>query len=342
MRYEDSGVDMNRADRLIDRIRALTSRAEEIGRFAALFELGDVLKAYKDPVLVSSTDGIGTKILVAEQAKHYEGLGQDLVAMCVNDVVTQGARPLFFLDYYATSALDLEVGIRVVEGISEACKAAGCTLIGGETAELPGFFRDGVPFDAAGFVVGVAERTEVPNPKRVEPGNILLALPSSGLHSNGFSLVRKILGDKKIDLNAEFPKRSGVPLWATLLTPTRLYVKPVLELFEHYEIRGAANITGGGIMGNLPRILPEAVDAVIHTSRWEPHPIFRSLQGWGEVPEDEMWRVFNMALGMILILPEDQGEAAVDFLAKMDEPAVLVGTIENGRGEVRLIRYGPA
>jgi phosphoribosylformylglycinamidine cyclo-ligase len=338
MRYGDAGVNIEKAEELVRRIRARSRRSDEIGRFGAVFDLEDALRSIEDPVLVSSTDGIGTKILLAVDVDHYDGLGQDLVAMNVNDVVTLGARPLFFLDYYATSVLDVDAGTTLIDGAMRACEACGCSLIGGEISELPGFFREGVPFDAAGFVVGIAQRSRIPDRNLIEPGDVLIALPSSGPHSNGFSLIRKILKNANVDLRAEFPEGSGRPLWKTLLEPTRLYVKPVLDLFGCFVVRGAAHITGGGIVGNLPRVLPGNVDAVVDTSRWEPNPIFHALREWGDVPEDEMWRVFNMGLGMILVLPGDQGEAATADLSKSGEPAVLVGRIERGTGNVRLER----
>jgi phosphoribosylformylglycinamidine cyclo-ligase len=337
MRYRDAGVDIDQADRLVQLIRELNTRGrEQIGPFAGIFELAGILRDYRDPLLVSSTDGIGTKTRIALEYRKFDGLGQDLVAMNVNDIVCLGAKPLFFLDYYATARLDLEVSREIFSGLVRACAEAGCVLIGGETAQLPDLFVRSDEIELVGFVVGVAERSKIPDPQRVQPGDVLIGLAASGPHCNGFSLIRKIIQQEKLDLRKTYPQAGDGPLGELLLEPMPIYSKIVLQLFEKFSVKGAAHITGGGIAGNLARALHDGVDAVVHTRSWPIPKLFRALQEWGEVPEEEMWEVFNMGLGFIVIVPKTQAEDALKFLEKQGEWAYPVGEIVPGRGEVVL------
>jgi phosphoribosylformylglycinamidine cyclo-ligase len=337
MRYRDAGVDIDQADRLVQLIRELNARGrEQIGPFAGIFELARVLRDYRDPLLVSSTDGIGTKTRIALECRKFDGLGQDLVAMNVNDIVCLGAKPLFFLDYYATARLDLEASREIFSGLVRACAEAGCVLIGGETAQLPDLFVRSDEIELVGFVVGVAERSKIPDPQRVQPGDVLIGLAASGPHCNGFSLIRKIIEQEKLDLRKTYPQAGDGPLGELLLEPMPIYSKIVLQLFEKFSVKGAAHITGGGIAGNLARALHDGVDAVVHTRSWPIPKLFRALQEWGEVPEDELWNVFNMGLGFMLILPEGQAQEALRFLEGQGERAYQVGEIVPGRGQVVL------
>jgi phosphoribosylformylglycinamidine cyclo-ligase len=337
MKYRDAGVDINQADRLVGLIKELNTRGrEQIGPFAGIFELAGILRDYRDPLLVSSTDGIGTKTRIALEYRKFDGLGQDLVAMNVNDIVCLGAKPLFFLDYYATARLDLEVSREIFSGLVRACAEAGCVLIGGETAQLPDLFVRSDEIELVGFVVGVAERSKIPDPQRVQPGDVLIGLAASGPHCNGFSLIRKIIEQEKLDLRKTYPQAGDGPLGELLLEPMPIYSKIVLQLFEKFSVKGAAHITGGGIAGNLARALHDGVDAVVHTRSWPIPRLFRALQEWGEVPEEEMWEVFNMGLGFIVIVPKTQAEDALKFLEKQGEWAYPVGEIVPGRGEVVL------
>jgi len=337
MKYRDAGVDIDQADRLVGLIKELNTRGrEQIGPFAGIFELAGILRDYRDPLLVSSTDGIGTKTRIALEYRKFDGLGQDLVAMNVNDIVCLGAKPLFFLDYYATARLDLEVSREIFSGLVRACAEAGCVLIGGETAQLPDLFVRSDEIELVGFVVGVAERSKIPDPQRVQPGDVLIGLAASGPHCNGFSLIRKIIEREKLDLRKTYPQAGDGPLGELLLEPMPIYSKIVLQLFEKFSVKGAAHITGGGIAGNLARALHDGVDAVVHTRSWPIPRLFRALQEWGEVPEEEMWEVFNMGLGFIVIVPKTQAEDALKFLEKQGEWAYPVGEIVPGRGEVVL------
>jgi len=337
MRYRDAGVDIDQADKLVELIKKLNAKGrEQIGPFAGIFELSEILKNYRDPLLVSSTDGIGTKTRIALEYRKFDGLGQDLVAMNVNDLVCLGAKPLFFLDYYATAHLNLEMSQKIFSGLVQACDEAGCVLIGGETAQLPDLFVRADDFELVGFVVGVAERSQIPNPQRVQPGDVLIGLAASGPHCNGFSLIRKIIEQEKLDLRKAYPQAGDGPLGELLLEPMPIYAKIVLRLFEKFSVKGTAHITGGGIEGNLVRALHDGVDAVVHTRSWPIPKLFRALQEWGEVPEDEMWEVFNMGLGFILIVPKEQAEEALTFLESQGERAYRVGELVRGSGQVVL------
>lgn len=337
MRYRDAGVDINQADKLVELIRKLNPKgSSQIGPFAGLFDLTKILKDYRDPVLVGSTDGIGTKTRIALDYKKFDGLGQDLVAMNVNDLVCLGAQPLFFLDYYATAQLDLEVSQEIFASLVRACDAAGCLLIGGETAQLRDLFVRADDFELVGFVVGIVERSQIPNPERVEPGDVLIGLAASGPHCNGFSLIRRIIEKAQLDLRKTYTEAGERPLGELLLEPMPIYSQTVLKLFEIFSVKGAAHITGGGISGNLVRALNDWVDAVIHPESWPIPKLFRALQSWGDVPEDELWEVFNMGVGFIVIVPKEQAEAVLKSLASQGERAYRVGEIVSGAGRIVL------
>lgn len=338
MRYRDAGVEIDQADRLVELIKRLNKRGSaQIGPFAGLFDLKEILKSYQDPLLVSSTDGIGTKTRVAIRYGKLDGLGQDLVAMNVNDLVCLGAKPLFFLDYYATARLDLAVSESIFRGLVRACDAAGCVLIGGETAQLPDLFSQADDCELVGFVVGIVERSKIPDPQRVEPGDVLIGLPATGPHCNGFSLIRKILEKERLDLGTAYTEAGARPLGELLLEPMPSYSKRVLKLFENFSVKGAAHITGGGIAGNVVRALNERVDAVVHKDSWPKLKLFDALQNWGAVPESEMWEVFNMGLGFIVIVPREQADAVIKFLERQDSRAYQVGEVTSGTGQVMVI-----
>lgn len=329
--YREAGVDIEAGDALVEAIRPAaraTSRSGVmggLGGFGALFDLKAA--GFTDPVLVSCTDGVGTKLNLAIDTGLHDTVGIDLVAMCVNDLVVQGAEPLFFLDYFATGKLAVEDAARIVSGIAEGCRLSGCALAGGETAEMPGMYAAG-HYDLAGFSVGAAERSAL-LPGMIEPGQTLIGLPSSGVHSNGFSLVRRIIEASGLTLSDPAPFAPGQTLGEALMTPTRLYVQQVLTLHREGLLSGAAHITGGGLPGNLPRVLPAGVDAVIdHT--WEPLPVFRWLAEAGNVATEEMLRVFNCGIGMVLITPN--AEKAMRRLKELGETPVILGRTESAGG----------
>lgn len=333
--YRDAGVDIDAGDALVDDIKKIvksTRRPEVlagVGGFGALVSLP---KKYKKPVLVSGTDGVGTKLRLGIDTGLVQGLGQDLVAMCVNDVLVSGAEPLFFLDYYATGKLEQRVAAQVIKGIAQGCKLAGCALVGGETAEMPGMYAQG-DFDLAGFCVAVAEQSKLIDGSKIKAGDVMIALPSSGPHSNGYSLVRKILAVSKAKLDQPFGKST---LAETLLTPTHIYVKPVLKLLEQgIAVRGMSHITGGGIPGNLPRCFPKGVAAVIDRASWNQPEIFDWLQRHGKVAQDEMYRVFNCGIGFVLIVPRLQADKAMASLKKSGTKPWHLGEIVKGKQDVR-------
>jgi len=342
--YKDAGVDIEAGERLVDRIRPwaeTTSRPGVmggVGAFGALFSLTDALQARQvhDPILVSSTDGVGTKLKIAQMMGRHDTVGIDLVAMSANDILTLGAEPLFFLDYFATSRLDLDVAEQVIKGISEGCRQAECALIGGETAEMPNFYAPG-EYDLAGFIVGIVDRAQVIDGSRIAPGDRIIALASSGLHSNGFSLARKILFELKGYKPEKIIPELGTSLGEELLRPTRIYVRPVDELKERRTLKGLAHITGGGLPGNLPRILPEGCQAVIHLGSWQVPPVFSFLQREGKVAEEEMFRVFNMGIGMVVILAEPEAEEALEVAKSFRGKAWIVGEITSGKKGVKLV-----
>ncbi len=317
--YKDSGVDIEAGDNLVERIKPLsksTARAgvmSGIGGFGALFDLAKI--NYKDPILVSGTDGVGTKLLLAQEMKKYDTIGIDLVAMSVNDILVQGAEPLFFLDYFATSRLNIETATQVIAGIADGCKQSGCALIGGETAEMPGIYH-GDDYDLAGFAVGVVERDKMlPKLEEVKDSDILLALPSSGVHSNGFSLVRKIIADCKLDLGKVYKELdSSKTLGEVLLEPTKLYVESLLPLMKAGKVKAAAHITGGGLVANLERVLPEESRAEINFDKIRVLSIFKFLQSQGKVLEEEMYKVFNMGVGMVLVASKENKEFLLEKL----------------------------
>jgi len=331
--YRDAGVDIDAGNSLVEQIKPIVKQTfrpgvlSGLGGFGALFELP--LDRYREPVLVSGTDGVGTKLKLALALNKHDTIGIDLVAMCANDIVVAGAEPLFFLDYYATGKLDVDTATEVVRGIAQGCKLAGAALSGGETAEMPGMYGEG-DYDLAGFCVGVVEKSKLITAERVRPGDSLIALASSGPHSNGYSLIRKVIEVSGADLSQPMGETS---LGEALLTPTRIYVKPLLELFDNCDVHALAHITGGGLPENLPRVLPEGSKAVIDAGSWQIPPVFRWLQEQGKVAESEMYRTFNCGVGMVVCLPADQADAAIELLQAAGEQAWQIGRIEAHDGE---------
>ena len=332
MTYRDAGVDIDAGNELVERIKPLVKRSFRpevmggLGGFGALFDLSG---KYREPVLVSGTDGVGTKLKLAFQLNRHDTVGQDLVAMSVNDILVQGAESLFFLDYFACGKLDVETAASVVGGIARGCELAGCALIGGETAEMPGMYPDG-EYDLAGFAVGVVEKSKIIDGTTIRPGDVVLGLASSGAHSNGYSLVRKIIERSRPDLNAPFDGERS--LADVVMAPTRIYVKSVLALMEKVEVKGMAHITGGGLLENVPRVLPDNTVAVLQKSA-RPRPrLFDWMQAEGNVAEDEMHRVFNCGIGMVIVVAADQAEAALAQLRSTGEEAWLIGKIEARQG----------
>ena len=331
--YRDAGVDIDAGDVLVEAIKPFAKRTLRpevlagIGGFGALFE---VSKKYREPVLVSGTDGVGTKLKLAFQLGRHDTVGIDLVAMSVNDILVQGAEPLFFLDYFACGRLDVAVATDVVKGIARGCELAGCALIGGETAEMPGMYAEG-EYDLAGFAVGMVEKSAIVDGRGIAPGDALLGLAASGVHSNGYSLVRRILERAKPDLKADFHGRS---LGDALIEPTRIYVKPLLALLREVKVKGMAHITGGGLVENVPRVLPESVKAVISRSSWPMPPLFQWLQREGGVADAEMHRVFNCGIGMVVVVDAKDADRAARSLAAAGETVFRIGRIE-GREDAK-------
>jgi phosphoribosylformylglycinamidine cyclo-ligase len=331
MSYRDAGVDIDAGNSLVDRIKPLVQKTFRsgvltgLGGFGGLFELP---AGYRQPVLVSGTDGVGTKLKLAQRMRRHDTIGIDLVAMCVNDILVTGAEPLFFLDYYATGHLEVEAAADVVRGIAAGCEQAGCALIGGETAEMPGMY-DADDYDLAGFSVGVVEKNRILGPERVQPGDALIGIASSGPHSNGYSLIRKLLDVSDADLSQDL---DGRPLGQALLQPTRIYVKPLLALLDKLEIHALAHITGGGLPENLPRVLPQDTRADVDLASWTHPAVFRWLQEAGNVEDMELLRTFNCGVGMVLALPERQAEQAIAALGEQGENAWRLGQIESAMG----------
>jgi len=325
--YRDAGVDIDAGDALVEAIKPFAKRTMRpevlagIGGFGALVEIS---KKYREPVLVSGTDGVGTKLKLAFHLNRHDTVGIDLVAMSVNDILVQGAEPLFFLDYFACGRLDVPVATDVVKGIAKGCELAGCALIGGETAEMPSMYPEG-EYDLAGFAVGVVEKSAIIDGRDIAPGDVVLGLASSGAHSNGYSLVRKILERAKPDLGADF---HGRPLADVLIEPTRIYVKPLLALVRELKVKGMAHITGGGLVENVPRVLPEGTQAVLEKKSWPRPPLFDWLAREGNVAEDEMHRVFNCGIGMAVIVSAADADRAQRFLATAGETVYRIGTIK--------------
>jgi phosphoribosylformylglycinamidine cyclo-ligase len=330
--YRDAGVDIDAGDALIEAIKPFAKRTMRdgvlagIGGFGALFE---VSKKYREPVLVSGTDGVGTKLKLAFHLNRHDTVGIDLVAMSVNDILVQGAEPLFFLDYFACGRLNVATATDVIKGIAAGCEQAGCALIGGETAEMPSMYPDG-EYDLAGFAVGAVEKSRIIDGKKISPGDIVLGLASSGAHSNGYSLVRKILDVAQPDLNADF---HGRPLSDVLISPTRIYVKPLLALMEKIDVHGLVHITGGGLVENIPRVLQPNLTAVLQRDAWQMPPLFTWLQQHGGVADAEMHRVFNCGIGMTVIVSKGNAAAAEAMLRQAGETVFRVGEIRERRGD---------
>jgi len=337
--YKDAGVDIDAGNTLVERIkRAVKSTHREgvisdLGGFGGLFELAN--KNYQEPVLVSGTDGVGTKLKLAHQLNQHSTIGIDLVAMCVNDVIVQGAEPLFFLDYFATGKLEVDVSTEVITGIANGCKLAGAALIGGETAEMPGMYADG-EYDLAGFCVAVVEKSQLITGQSIQPNDVIIGLHSSGVHSNGFSLVNKIIEISGADLDQAF---NGNTLGETLITPTKIYVKPVLDMIKQSEIHGLCHVTGGGITENLPRILPNHLGAEIDPNSWQRLPIFDWIQTQGGIENEEMLRVFNSGIGMIVVVPPEQQDIILDIASKYQIDSDIIGVIKylSNQAQVRYI-----
>ena len=325
--YKEAGVDIDAGDALIERIKPFAKRTMRpevlagIGGFGALFEIS---KKYKEPVLVSGTDGVGTKLKLAFHLNKHDTVGQDLVAMSVNDILVQGAEPLFFLDYFACGKLDVDTAADVIKGVAHGCELSGCALIGGETAEMPSMYPAG-EYDLAGFAVGAVEKSKIINGSTIIPGDVVLGLASSGAHSNGYSLVRKIIERANPDMSADF---HGRPLRDVLMAPTRIYVKPLLKLMAMLQVKGMAHITGGGLVENVPRVLPENVTAVLEQKSWPLPPLFQWLQKEGQVADAEMHRVFNCGIGMVVIVAAEDADRAMMMLTQEGETVYRIGRIE--------------
>lgn len=340
--YKDAGVDIQKGDSFIQMIKPMvesTFRPEvlsKIGGFAGCVSLN--LERYKKPILVSSTDGVGTKLKIAFMMDRHDTIGIDLVAMCVNDIAVIGARPLFLLDYLSTSKLDIERTTKVVSGIVKGCIEAECSLIGGETAEMPGFYKEG-EYDLAGFVVGIVENAQLIDGSGVTVGDKLVGIASSGLHSNGYSLVRKLLlGQYKMDLGKKV-EEIGAVLGEELLRPTRIYVKTILNLTRDFNIGGIAHITGGGITGNLPRVIPKGCKAIVRRKTWEIPPIFSFLKEKGKISEEEMLRTFNNGIGMILIVRPKEVEDLLARLRSLGEKAFIIGEVGKNERQDETIEF---
>ena len=334
MTYKDAGVDIDAGEALVERIKPLAARTARsevltgLGGFGGLFALPP--GRYREPVLVSGTDGVGTKLKLAQRENRHDTIGVDLVAMCVNDVVVQGAEPLFFLDYFACGRLDVEIAAAGVEGIAHGCELAGAALIGGETAEMPDMYPEG-EYDLAGFCVGIVEREDIIDGRTIAPGDAVIGIASSGPHSNGYSLIRRLLDlapEREID---------GRPLADLLLAPTRIYVKSLLALRAALPVKGLAHITGGGITGNLPRVLPPGLEAEIDTASWRLGPVFDWLARAGDIPVDEMRRTFNCGVGMAVVVGESRADEAIAVLAARGETAWRLGRIAAGSGGVHYV-----
>lgn len=335
--YRDAGVDIDAGNALVEKIKPHAKRTLRpevlggLGGFGALFEIP--LERYKKPVLVAGTDGVGTKLKLAMDMGKHDTIGIDLVAMCVNDLIVQGAEPLFFLDYYATGHLNVDAAADVVKGIADGCLLSGCSLTGGETAEMPGMY-EGDDYDLAGFCVGIVDKDKVIDGSKVAAGDVIIGLASSGPHSNGYSLIRKVLEVSGASLNDAF---DGKTLGEVLLAPTRIYIKPLLELFKSVDVHALAHITGGGLTENLPRVLPDNCRAVIDTQAWQRPQIFNWLQQQGNIQDSELYRTFNCGVGMTIVVPAGQADATVAQLNQAGETASIIGRIEPLNGGEQVI-----
>lgn len=331
--YRDAGVDINAGDSLVERIKPFakrTMRPEVLGDLGGFGALVEISQKYRHPVLVSGTDGVGTKLKLAFEWDQHDTVGIDLVAMSVNDILVQGAEPLFFLDYFACGKLDVERAAAVIKGIAAGCEQSGCALIGGETAEMPGMYPDG-EYDLAGFAVGVVEKEQVINGRSIVAGDVVLGLASNGIHSNGYSLVRKIIERAQPELDAEF--NQGKTLRQAIIAPTRLYVKPILAALKQFTIKGMAHITGGGISENVPRILPENTVVAIDSQSWPLPKLFQWLQQAGNVEIQEMYRTFNCGIGMVLVVSAEDADAIQKFLQQQGETVYQIGRIHSRQGD---------
>ena len=325
--YKDAGVDIEAGEQLINRIKPFaneTKRKESIGGLGGFGSLFEIPEKFKKPVLVSGTDGVGTKLKLAFDLNKHETIGQDLVAMCVNDILVQGAEPLFFLDYYACGKLDVDTAATIIKGIAAGCLLANCSLVGGETAEMPGMYDDG-EYDLAGFCVGAVEKNSIINGSKVKEGNLVLGLTSSGAHSNGYSLIRKIISHSKVDLNKDF---YGEKLSDVLMKPTKIYVKSILSLIEKINVHAMAHITGGGIMENLPRVLPVHLCAKINKNSWELPHLFQWLKDEANLDDTELYKTFNCGIGMAIIVEEKDAHEASNLLRELGEEVHTIGRIE--------------
>jgi len=333
MTYADAGVSIERGDELVERIKAAAKRTDRpgvmggLGGFGALFDVSAL--GYRQPVLVSGTDGVGTKIKLAIDSGRHDTIGIDLVAMCVNDILVLGAEPLFFLDYFSSSRLDVDIAERVIAGIARGCEIAGCALVGGETAEMPGLYQPG-DYDLAGFAVGAVEKDRIIDGSGIAAGDALIGIASSGPHSNGYSLIRKLLRDSRVDLSSVV---DGRPLLDVLLEPTRIYVRPVLALLKEVAVKGVAHITGGGLTENIPRMLPGDVTAVFRKTTLPRSAIFDWLQQAGNIADQEMRRTFNLGIGLVLVVAAADAQRALRQLAAQGEQCWLVGDVQNRKGD---------
>ncbi len=340
--YENAGVNLEAGYEVVHRIKKHVQSTERrgsmgnIGSFGGMFNLASLV--LKEPILVSGTDGVGTKLKIAFALDKHDTIGIDAVAMCVNDVLAQGAEPLFFLDYVALGHNIPEKVEAIVKGVADGCRQAGCALIGGETAEMPGMYADG-EYDIAGFTTGVVEKNRLIDGTKVKTGDVLIGIASSGVHSNGFSLVRKIVADAGLDLNKQYKELSETQtLGEVLLTPTRIYVKPVLEVIRTLDVHGVAHITGGGFDENIPRIFQPGQGFEINEGTWDILPIFRCLEAWGNVLHREMYNIFNMGIGMVLAMDEQQAEQAIDILQRHGEKAQVIGRVREGNNDINFQR----
>lgn len=333
--YESAGVNLEAGYEVVRRIKkhvastARTGVMGNIGAFGGMFDLASL--GYREPVLVSGTDGVGTKLKLAFELDRHSTIGIDAVAMCVNDVLAQGAEPLFFLDYVAVGHNEPAKIEAIVAGVAEGCRQAGCALIGGETAEMPGMYGGG-EYDIAGFTCGVVERSKLIDGSKVKAGDVLVGVASSGVHSNGFSLVRKVLKDAALDLNATYEELGDKTLGEVLLTPTKIYVKPVLEVIRHCDVHGISHITGGGFDENIPRILKEGQGIAVQEGSWEILPVFRLLEKYGGIPHREMFNIFNMGIGMVIALDAAEADRAIEILTAAGEKASVIGRVKAGEG----------
>ena len=335
--YEKAGVNLEAGYEVVRRIKQHVASTQRkgtmgnIGAFGGMFDLASL--GVKEPVLVSGTDGVGTKLKIAFAMDKHDTIGIDAVAMCVNDVLAQGAEPLFFLDYVALGHNIPEKVEAIVAGVAEGCRQAGCALIGGETAEMPGMYEGG-DYDIAGFTCGVVEKSQLIDGSKVKVGDVLVGIASSGVHSNGFSLVRKVVADNNLDLNASYEELEGANLGETLLTPTKIYVRQVLEVIRNCDVHGICHITGGGFDENIPRVLHEGQGLEITEGTWEILPVFRLLEKYGNIPHREMFNIFNMGIGMVVVLDQSQAQKAIDILTAAGEKASVIGRVTDTEGVV--------